>query len=183
MRSRVRRTALAALTLTSTFSLLAGAAASAVPDDGAAAGSAAGFSTSARASNAAPAAMPKVVDLRWGEHGTFDRVVIDLVGKRTGYRVGYVPQLTYDGSGEPVRLKGKRFIEVAVRPARAHNNDGDSLYTGPRRRQLELASLRGVAFTGDFEGVVSFGLAIDRKAPFRVFTLSQPRRLVIDVKH
>jgi hypothetical protein len=46
-----------------------------------------------------------------------------------------------------------------------------------------MPSLRGVAFTGDFEGVVSFGLSLSHRAPFRVFTLSAPSRIVIDLRH
>ena len=36
---------------------------------------------------------------------------------------------------------------------------------------------------GDFEGVVSFGLGLRRKTGFRVFRLTAPTRIVIDVAH
>ena len=126
---------------------------------------------------------PKVIDLRVGEHRNFDRVVIDLRGKIPGYTVRFVRRLTYDGSGNPVPLQGRRFLAVALTPANAHDRSGHSLYVGPTLQQLQMPSLRGVAFTGDFEAVVSFGLSLSHRAPFRVFTLTSPSRIVIDLRH
>jgi hypothetical protein len=126
---------------------------------------------------------PRVVDLRTGEHGSFDRVVIDLRGKVPGYRVAYVKRLRYDGSGRRVALRGKRFIAVRLTPARAHNAAGATVYAGPRLARLGMPTLRGVAFTGDFEGVVSFGLALSHRAGYRVFVLHAPNRLVVDLHH
>jgi hypothetical protein len=126
---------------------------------------------------------PKVVDLRTGEHRNFDRVVIDLNGKVPGYRVRYVKQLTFDGSGDPVPVHGRKFISVQLTPAKAHNAKGESVYEGPRLRHREFDVIRDVAFTGDFEAVVSFGISLRRKENFRVFVLHDPNRLVIDVRH
>jgi len=126
---------------------------------------------------------PKVTDLRVGEHCRFDRVVIDLDGKIPGYTVRYVRELRYDGSGEAVPLRGRKFISVTLFPARAHNARGESVYEGPRLRQYDMPALRGVAFTGDYEAQVSFGLALRDRSDFRVFTLHAPNRIVIDVRH
>jgi hypothetical protein len=126
---------------------------------------------------------PKVVNLRVGQHAAFDRIVIDLDGKVPGYRARYVRQLRYDGSGEPVPLRGHRFLAIGVDPAKAHNAQGDSVYRGPDLQQYQLPTLRGVAFTGDFEGTVSFGIALRKHASFRVTELHSPNRLIIDVHH
>lgn len=126
---------------------------------------------------------PKVVDLRVGEHRNFDRVVIDLDGRVPGYTVRYVRDLTYDGSGAAVPLRGRKFIAVGLFPARAHDARGDSVYEGPRLRQYRMPALRGVAFTGDFEGQVSLGLALRSRTDFRVSVLHAPNRIVIDVRH
>lgn len=125
---------------------------------------------------------PEVLDLRWAEHPGFDRVVIDVHGRAPGYAVRYVDQLTRDGSGDPVRMRGRVKLEIALRPAQAHDRQGAPTYTGPRRRLIDLPSLRGTAFLGDFEGVVTFGFGL-RTRPYRVFTLSNPSRVVIDFKH
>jgi hypothetical protein len=127
---------------------------------------------------------PKVIDLRVGAHRGFDRVVIDLDGKVPGYNVRYVRHLSHDGSGQRVPLKGKRFIAIALTPAKAHGADGHNVYTGPELQQYrQFDTLRGVAFTGDFEGVVSLGLSLRDRADFRVTVLHAPNRIVIDLKH
>ena len=107
--------------------------------------------------------------------------MLDVSGPLTGYDVRYVRSLTYDGSGKPVPLKGKAFLQVRVTPANAHCHNGLSVYSGPRLDRPGLPTVKGLAFTGDFEAVVSFGLALDHKAGFRVFTLDDPNRIVIDV--
>jgi hypothetical protein len=137
--------------------------------------------TATQLSNPA-ARSPMVVDLRWAEHKRFDRVVIDVDGRRPGLLAKYVERLTYDGSGNAVPLRGRHKFMLALRPARAHDRAGHNVYTGPRLRQVGLPTLRGIAFTGDFEGVVSFGFTT-RTKPYRVFTLTDPSRVVVDWKH
>jgi hypothetical protein len=126
---------------------------------------------------------PKVTDLRVGAHRNFDRVVIDVDGKMPGYDVRYVRHLSYEGTGDRVPLKGKKFIAIALTPAKAHDARGHSVYTGPKLEQYEFDTLRGAAFTGDFEGVVSLGLSLRHRADFRVTVLHAPNRIVIDLKH
>jgi hypothetical protein len=126
---------------------------------------------------------PKIVNLRVSEHKNFDRIVIDVKGRRPSYKISYVDQLTYDASGLPVPLAGRKKLAIVLDPARAHNDSGDNVYVGPKLKQYQLPMLRGVAFTGDFEGVVSFGFTARRKNGYRVFTLINPSRVVIDLKH
>jgi hypothetical protein len=126
---------------------------------------------------------PHVLDMRWGEHRNFDRVVIDLGGLLPGYRVQYVRTLTRDPSGEPVHLPGRRFIQIGLQPALAHDRHGNSTYTGPERQRVQLPTLRGLAFLGDFERVVSLGLSLNHRADFRVFVLRAPNRIIIDLHH
>jgi hypothetical protein len=125
----------------------------------------------------------RVLDLRYAEHARFDRVVIELRGRRPGYRIAYTDRLFYEGSGRPVRLAGRKKMYLALMPASGHTDAGKPLYDGPRKRQVDLPTLRGIAYTGDWEGHVTFGFATDRRAPYRIFTLTEPSRLVIDWKH
>lgn len=125
----------------------------------------------------------KVLDLRHATHARFDRVVIDLRGRQPGYRIGYTDQLKYDGSGRPVWLAGKKKVSLVLNPAYAHDARGRNLYAGPRKTTVGYPTLRGIAFTGDYEAHVSFGFGTTRRAPYRVFTLTSPTRLVIDFKH
>lgn len=68
-------------------------------------------------------------------------------------------------------------------PAYAHTDAGQELYQGARKVRVDLPTLRGIAFLGDYEGPVSFGFGTDRRAPYRIFTLSDPSRLVDDWRH
>lgn len=124
-----------------------------------------------------------VANLRYAEHAKFDRVVIDLRRHVPGYRISYVKRLFFDPSGKPVGLAGRQKMSLTIRPAAGHRANGENVYAGPRKVQVDLPTLRGIAITGDFENVVSFGFSTDRKAPYRVFTLQSPRRLVIDWQH
>lgn len=126
---------------------------------------------------------PRVVDLRVGQHPTYDRVVVDFTGPIPGYRVAYVDALRYDPSGGAVPLPGARFIQLTLTPATGHDAQGNSVYRGPNLVRYSMPTLRGAALTGDFEGVVSFGLALSHLDTFRVFELHGPNRLVIDIHH
>jgi hypothetical protein len=129
------------------------------------------------------AAAGRIVNLRVGEHTHFDRVVVDVRGTVPGYALRYVHRLRYDGSGEPVPLHGRRFLALSLTPATAHRADGTSVYRGPQLQQYSMPVLRGVAFTGDFEGVVSFGIALRRHVAYHVSVLHSPNRIVIDLHH
>jgi hypothetical protein len=61
-----------------------------------------------------PAAGP-LVNVRAGQHDCYDRLVLDLAGPAAGYRVGYVPTVTGQATGDPLTLAGGAFLEVVVR--------------------------------------------------------------------
>jgi hypothetical protein len=113
---------------------------------------------------------------------TFDRLVLRLRFAKPGYRVRYVNQVVQDGSGSPVNLLGRRNLLVVLRQARAHTVDGTTSLVPSVITPL-CPNLRQVKLAGDFEGVVSFGLGLRHTAGFRVFRLTNPTRVVIDVAH
>ncbi|MEU6988939.1 hypothetical protein ABZ946_37030 [Streptomyces sp. NPDC046324] len=142
----------------------------------------AGASTE-RSGAAAPPSTALVVNARWGGHATFDRLVLDVRGAMPPVTVTPVSALHYDGSGQRVPLAGKYFLEIRLSPAAAHDESGRSVYQGPRLLKIYLPTLKGVALTGDFEGVVSIGAAFDTKPVYKVRTLHSPERLVLDINH
>ncbi|MCX4511084.1 hypothetical protein OHA27_12340 [Streptomyces sp. NBC_01619] len=123
-----------------------------------------------------------VTDARWGGHGSFDRIVIDVRGTLPPVTVRPVKVLRYDGTGHKVPLAGKYFLEIKLSPAAAHNDAGRSVYRGPRLIKIYLPTLKGLAQTGDFEGVVTFGAAFDTKPVYKTAKLHAPERFVIDVR-
>jgi hypothetical protein len=114
-------------------------------------------------------------------HPTFDRFVIRARSANPGYDVRYVGRIVEDGSGDPVPLLGTKRIRVFVRDARGHTQGGTNLL--PRVITPRCSKLRQIKNAGDFEGLVTFGLGLRRKTGFRVFRLTGPTRIVIDVAH
>lgn len=133
------------------------------------------------AADAAPAGLPDLTNIRVGRHATYDRVVLDLTAAPT-YRYRFVDQLIADPSGNPVSLPGKKFLQVTLPGASAHDVDGHLTYLGPWTfRTPSLRNVRAVAITGDFERVLTIGIGMNRQKPVHLFTLTAPNRLVIDV--
>ncbi len=128
------------------------------------------------------AARPEVIDLRYARHDGFDRVVIDVQGRRPGFRTIFPGQLRYDGSGKKVPLQGRFKMYAVLRPAYAYTSSGDNLYQGPRLVRPGFPSLTGIALIGSFEGNTSFGFT-SRERPYRIFTLTRPSRVVVDFRH
>jgi hypothetical protein len=95
--------------------------------------------------------------------------------------VRYVNQIVADPSGMPVSLLGTKRLHVVVRHARGHTSAGTNLL--PAVVTPLCPNLRQVKKAGDFEGIVSLGLGLRRKTGFRVFRLTGPTRVVIDVAH
>jgi hypothetical protein len=130
-----------------------------------------------------------VVNVRTGQHACFDRLVVDLHGPVAGYNVGYVSQVTEEGSGFVVPLRGGARLGIGV-TAPAYNEDAAATYSPANPRELRRVAgyrtFRQVAWAGTFEGYSAIGLGVRARLPFRVFILPGPgagSRLVIDVGH
>jgi hypothetical protein len=90
-----------------------------------------------------------------------------------GFEVSYQPASAAkieDASGNPVAVAGGAYLVVKLTPAMTARIDGDQVtktYTGPRRLTVSDDSIvRDVVKTGDFEGVVTWVIGLDRKRPF-----------------
>jgi hypothetical protein len=114
-------------------------------------------------------------------HATFDRFVIQARFATPGYDVRYVPRIVADPSGRPVSLLGAKRLRARFNLAAGHDSRGRNLLTGTLTPRCP--NLLQVKKAGDFEGTVSFGLGVKRMTGFRVFRLTNPTRIVIDVAH
>jgi hypothetical protein len=100
-------------------------------------------------------------------------VVFDLEpgAQVPGYRVSYEPAETAkveDASGNPVEIAGDAFLVVKLMPAMTAKIEGEQVtktYTGPRRLPGS-DPITEVVKTGDFEGVVTWVIGLDRERPF-----------------
>jgi hypothetical protein len=125
---------------------------------------------------------PRVINLHYGHHARFDRVVIRIRGAFPGGRARDQRDFSYDASGLAVPIRGRSGLQVTLTPAYGHDG-GTNLYIGPRIARPRFQTLKALAYTGDFEGHVGFAFALTHRAPYRVFTLQSPRRIVIDFRH
>ena len=132
----------------------------------------------------APAGQATVTGVRIGNHENetlrYDRVVVDLTKPLGHYTVQYVPQVIADGSGNPVHLAGKAFLNVRFN-AVGHDDNGHGTITTSTDQVADWGSLREVRLVGDFEAVMNFGIGLRASTDFVVSTLTSPNRLVIDV--
>jgi hypothetical protein len=96
------------------------------------------------------------------------------------------PPLVEDGSGAPVRIAGDAFVLVRMEPASGFDletGEGELVYKGPRRisgADAGAETLRELVRTGDFEAVLGWAVGLDDRVDFRVRTLDEPPRLVVD---
>jgi hypothetical protein len=137
----------------------------------------------------ASTAVAPLTNVRAGRHPGFDRLVFDLAGPVDGYHVAYVAEVTEDGSGRVIALRGGARLQIIV-VGPAHDDNYQPTYRPANRRELVAvtgwSTFRQVAWAGSFEGQTTVGLGVRARLPFRVFTLDGPgagSRLVVDVAH
>jgi hypothetical protein len=130
-----------------------------------------------------PEDMPMLTAIRTGSHDGYDRVVLQFRNDLPSWRVGYVDQVPSE-SGATVPLEGAASLFVQVDPAWAHDLDTPpyaATYAGPRTLTPRYPMLRQVRLVDEFEGHLTFGVGLQRRAGFRVLELRGPPRLAIDV--
>lgn len=121
------------------------------------------------------------VGLRVGEHEGFDRVVVELAGEGVpGWQVEYVDEAIEDGRGERVDVDGEAILSVYVSGTR-YPDEGEEHYV-PGEPLDGADVVEEVHYLGTFEGLTQLFIGVDEgPADYRVFTLADPARLVIDV--
>jgi hypothetical protein len=127
-----------------------------------------------------------ITNLRTGQHPCFDRLVVDLRGPAGGYNVRYVDQVLEDGTGDPIPLAGGAFLQVTIN-APGYDQLGHPTYSPADPAHAAptagFRTFRQVYWAGSFEGYSTIGLGVRARLPMRVFVLSGPPRIVIDVAH
>jgi hypothetical protein len=131
--------------------------------------------------------MAAVHDVRVGTHSTYDRIVFEFLD--TG-----VPQLlierahppfTRDPSGLALAVPGSSIIRIRMLQtsgAGYARPDGQPTYAGPSRFEPGYAGLTSLVQAGDFEGVSTWIAGLTGPMCYRVSTLADPARLVIDLR-
>jgi hypothetical protein len=125
---------------------------------------------------------PLLTGVRASHQPGFDRVVFDFYGglpSSTAASYSDPPSIPQDASGLPVYVAGRAILQVTFQNARGHKVDGTD--TSPNRTAFALPEVLTVVQSGDFESVVTYGIGVASRQSFRVFTLSSPSRVVVDI--
>ena len=139
------------------------------------------------AKSAADTSNSSLTNVRTGRQTCFDRMVFDMNGPASGYRVQYVSNVYTDGAGKLVPLAGGAKLQIVVSAPNYNPNNNAVTYRATVGGKLPGVNLSGyqtfrdAKFAGSFEGQSTVGLGVRAKLPFRVFKLDN--RVVVDVAH
>jgi hypothetical protein len=137
----------------------------------------------------------KLYKVRFAAHPTCDRVVFVIDGPAAaGYHVGYVPQLTYDGSGDPLYVEGQAVLQVVIRAGLKGVDPsgplafqtGEWLLQGGQGKGYK--ALTAIRFANFYEGHSTVGIGVATKGlRFRVQVFPGENggdaRVIIDIAH
>lgn len=123
-----------------------------------------------------------LTQVRIGRHDTFDRVVFQVRGAMPGWDVRYVNRVAADPSGRPVAVAGRAALQVVLHGVTGHDEQGRATVTR-LNRYPRWPALQQVEPAGDVEAVMSFALGVGDRLDFRVFGLTNPTRVVVDIAH
>lgn len=125
------------------------------------------------------------VDLRFGVHDGYDRVVLDLAGDGLpGWHAEYVDVPRNQGRGDRADVEGEAHLELMVRGAQYPTEPGAEPYRGPDTLTPAASGVVVEVHKGVlYEGYQQLFVGVRSEQPFRVFRLAGPPRVVIDVQH
>jgi len=132
-----------------------------------------------------PAETAILVEVRVGVHpeeGGWERIVFEFDGTQLPPAVvGYVSDPAQCGSGQPIDIEGEMVLGVLLRDTQAHDDNGQVTvnvleFDGPGNTIIE--GVQGC----DFEGHVDWFLGLKGEQNFKIVTLQNPTRLVVDIK-
>ena len=126
----------------------------------------------------------QITDVRVGTHADYDRVTFEFASgiPQTVVR-GVIGPFYADPSALPLDVAGTAFLEVSLNGGTKVTPDGAVTYAGPTDFEPGFDQLIQLVQGGDFEALSTWYLGLDPGGCYRVFTLTSPSRLVIDIEH
>lgn len=116
-----------------------------------------------------------LAEVRIGSQAGFERVVFD-------FAAGALPRYTVEQaasfvapSGQTVPVQGNTHVAI-----RFNGAGGMGSYRGPTAFRPASTLIREVKLVEDFEGVLVWGVGLERVSCPRILVLSSPTRLVVD---
>ncbi len=95
----------------------------------------------------------------------YDRISFTFTGTFPSYDLSYLPKLSADPSGKPVRIEGDGVLRIRFTQAIAHDATGHSSVQSVSPVHVGYRAIAGYAQAGDFEGVVTYGVGSFKTAP------------------
>jgi hypothetical protein len=140
--------------------------------------------TEADTEEASADASVTVSAIRIGGHDGFDRVVFEVGGTGTpGWDVRYVEAASSQGSGDPVDVAGDAVLQVTLTGAGYPYDTGVEEYAGGPLTGSDTSVVTEVVWDATFEGTSSAFVGTAAQTPFRVYALTNPARVVVEVAH
>ena len=142
------------------------------------------FACTPSASVASTTERAQITDVMVGTHDGYDRVVFEFgAGIPDAMIEGVLPPFYADPSGLELAVAGTAFLKVTMHGATKVLPEGGVTYSGPTNFEPGFDRLMQLIEGGDFEAVSTWYLGLDGAGCYRVLTLADPDRLVIDIAH
>ena len=157
-------------------------ASSTAAGESAAVGTGAPADTSADVAEAVDPAGLTVTAVRVARQEDHDRVVFELSGSGTpGWQVEYVDTPAAQGSGDAVDVPGSAALQVTLQGVSYPYETGATEVAHGPVTASGTEQVTGVVYDGTFEGTSVAWIGTDVTAPFRVYSLTGPSRVVVEV--
>jgi hypothetical protein len=118
--------------------------------------------------------------LRVARHDGFDRAIFEFADGVPSFSVRYQKRpVLEEGTMAPVEISGSAVLVVTFQ---FYYGENVSIYQGFPKGPLDLAVLTEIKNIDASEAVMSYALGVQGRHAFRVTTLANPARLVVDIK-
>lgn len=123
-----------------------------------------------------------VTAVRAARHEGYDRVVFELSGSGTpGWEVEYVDAPTSQGTGDPVDVPGQAFLQVSLQGTTYPYESGADEIARGAVPVSGTETVQSVVYDATFEGTSLAWIGTGARTPFRVYSLTGPSRVVVEV--
>jgi hypothetical protein len=123
-----------------------------------------------------------VSDIRIGRHDGFDRVVFEVGGTGApGWDVRYVDAASSQGSGDDIAVDGDAILQVTLTGAGYPYDTGVEEFSGGPVSSGDAEVVTEVVYDNTYEGTSVAFVGTTAQAPFRVYLLDNPTRVVLEV--
>ncbi len=129
-------------------------------------------------------------DARTGVHADYDRFVLEFEpdinepnGSPDSFHVFWADGIPLSiGSGDPISVTGDYALEVYVLGyGYSRNESADPSQAPQSLSPTRTRNLKQAVWDGEFEGVIHWVLGVEERVDFRVLSIPNPPRLVVDV--